>query len=58
MIFPLISKFSAELVKSYSGYARDNVTYEPIKHSRTSNSKANLSDRLRLLSYQQLSLAC
>ena len=41
MTFPFINMFDAELEKSYSRYARDNVEYELFKHSRASSSKAN-----------------
>ena len=48
MIFPVTSKFNAEMVKNKSLYARDNVKYELFKHSRASNSKGNASDSLCL----------
>ena len=49
MVFPVISKFNAELVKkSLSCCARDNVKYKLFKHPRASNSKANSSDSLCL----------
>ena len=46
MVFPVISKFNAELVVNVlSCCARDNVKYI-FKHFRASNSKANSSDSL------------
>ena len=59
MIFPVISKFNAELVKCLSGCGRDNIKYELFKHSMAKNSKVNSSDSLCINcpSYQQVSLA-
>ena len=47
MVFPVISKFNAELVKKkLICCARDNAKYKLLKHSRASNFKVNSSDSL------------
>ena len=50
MVFPVISKFNAELVKkSLSCCARDNVKYKLFKHSRATNSQAKSSEFMPVL---------
>ena len=46
MVFPVISKFNAELVKKIKLLRKGQ--YKLFKHSRASNSKANSSDSLSL----------
>ena len=49
MVFAVISKFNAELVKKkFKLLFKGNVKYKLFKHSRASNSKANSSDSLCL----------
>ena len=49
MVFPVIRKFNAELLKKgLSCCDRDKVKYKLLKHSWAGNSKANSSDSLCL----------
>ena len=53
MVFPVINKVNAELVKkSLSCCERDNVKYNLFKHSSASNFETNSSDSYACPNYQ------